>query len=38
VEGLKIRPARRIRDRLQHAFSAYTAEYVAARVRDIEKV
>jgi branched-chain amino acid aminotransferase len=38
VEGLKIRHGRRVRDRLQHAFSEYTAEYVAARVREMEKV
>jgi branched-chain amino acid aminotransferase len=38
VEGLKIRQGRRVRDRLQHAFAAYTAEYVAARVREMEKV
>jgi branched-chain amino acid aminotransferase len=38
VEGLKIQHGRRVRDRLQQAFSAYTSAYVAARVREIEKV
>jgi branched-chain amino acid aminotransferase len=38
VEGLRINQAHRVRDRLQQAFSAYTREYVAARVKDIEKV
>ncbi len=38
VEGLTIRSGRRVRDRLQHAFSAYTSEYVAVRVRETEKV
>ena len=38
VEGLTIRPGRRVRDRLQQAFSAYTTAYVAARVREAEKV
>jgi branched-chain amino acid aminotransferase len=37
VEGLNIRPGRRVRDRLQQAFSALTSEYVAARVRDVAK-
>ena len=38
VEGLRIRPGRNVRDRLQQAFSAYTNAYVAARVREAEKV
>jgi branched-chain amino acid aminotransferase len=38
VEGLRIRPGRKVRDRLQQAFSAYTNAYVAARVREAEKV
>jgi len=37
VEGLKIRQGRRVRDRLQQAFSAYTAAYVASRVREMQK-
>lgn len=32
VEGLRIREGRGVRDRLQEAFSAHTAAYVAARV------
>jgi branched-chain amino acid aminotransferase len=38
VEGLKVRAGREVRDRLQQAFSAYTSQYVAARVREVEKV
>jgi branched-chain amino acid aminotransferase len=38
VEGLKISPGHRVRPQLQHAFSAYTAAYVAARAREFEKV
>jgi branched-chain amino acid aminotransferase len=38
VEGLRIRPGRNVRDRLQQAFSAYTNAYVAARVGEAEKV
>lgn len=38
VEGLKIQRGRKVRDRLQQAFSAYTNAYVAGRVREIEKV
>ena len=38
VQGLKIRQGRGVRDRLQQAFSEYTAAYVAARVREIVKV
>jgi branched-chain amino acid aminotransferase len=38
VEGLKIRQGRAVRDQLQQAFSTYTNHYVAARVREIEKV
>ena len=38
VEGLKIRQGRRVRDRLQQAFSAYTKVYVASRMREMEKV
>jgi branched-chain amino acid aminotransferase len=38
VEGLRIRPGRSVRDRLQQAFSAYTGAYVAARLREAEKV
>ncbi len=38
VDGLKIRQGRRVRDRLQQAFAAYTAAYVASRVREAEKV
>jgi len=37
VEGLKIRQGRRVRDRLQQAFSEYIGKYVAARVREVEK-
>jgi branched-chain amino acid aminotransferase len=38
VEGLKIRQGRRVRDRLQKAFSEYTTAYVAGRTREIEKI
>jgi len=38
VEGLKIRPRHPVRDRLQEAFSAFTKNYVASRVREVEKV
>ncbi|MGA3187932.1 MAG: aminotransferase class IV [Bryobacteraceae bacterium] len=38
VDGLKIRQRRAVRDRLQQAFSAYTAGYVASRVREAVKV
>ncbi len=38
VQGLKIRQGRRVRDRLQQAFVEYTTKYVAARVREVEKV
>jgi branched-chain amino acid aminotransferase len=38
VEGLEIRQGRGVRDRLQQAFSAYASAYVAARVREVEKV
>jgi branched-chain amino acid aminotransferase len=38
VEGLNIRPSHSVRDRLQQAFSAFTKNYVAARVREVEKV
>jgi branched-chain amino acid aminotransferase len=38
VEGCAIRQTRRVRDRLQQAFSSYISHYVAARVREIEKV
>jgi branched-chain amino acid aminotransferase len=38
VEGLEIGQGRRVRDRLQQAFSAYTSAYVAARAREIESV
>lgn len=38
VDGLKIRQGRRVRDRLQQAFAAYTAAYVSSRVREAEKV
>lgn len=38
VDGLKIRQGRRVRDRLQEAFSAYTAAYVSTRLRVAEKV
>jgi branched-chain amino acid aminotransferase len=37
VEGLRIGQGRLVRDRLQQAFSAYTAAYVASRVREVEK-
>lgn len=38
VKGLNIRQGRAVRDRLQQAFAAYTSAYVAARVREVEKV
>jgi branched-chain amino acid aminotransferase len=38
VEGLRIRQGREVRDRLQQAFSMYTSQYVASRVREMEKV
>jgi branched-chain amino acid aminotransferase len=38
VDGLKIQRGRRVRDRLQQAFSAYTTAYVASRMREVEKV
>jgi branched-chain amino acid aminotransferase len=38
VDGLKIRQGKRVRDRLQQAFSAYTKAYVRSRVRETEKV
>jgi branched-chain amino acid aminotransferase len=38
VEGLKIGLGRRVRDRMQLAFAAYTSKYVAGRVREVEKV
>jgi branched-chain amino acid aminotransferase len=38
VDGLKIRQGKRVRDRLQQAFSAYTKAYVASRVRETAKV
>jgi branched-chain amino acid aminotransferase len=38
VDGLKIGLGRRVRDRLQLAFEAYTSKYVADRVREVEKV
>jgi branched-chain amino acid aminotransferase len=38
VEGLEIRGGRAVRDRLQKAFAAYTSAYVAARMREAEKV
>jgi branched-chain amino acid aminotransferase len=38
VEGLRVRTGGAVRDRLQQAFSAYTNDYVAARVREVEKV
>lgn len=38
VEGLKLRPGRRVRDRLQQAFLAFTKNYVTARVREMENV
>jgi branched-chain amino acid aminotransferase len=38
VDGLKIRQGRRVRDRLQQAFSACTKAYVASRVRETAKV
>jgi branched-chain amino acid aminotransferase len=38
VEGLKIRQGRRSRERLQQAFSSFTAAYIASRVRETEKV
>jgi branched-chain amino acid aminotransferase len=38
VEGLKVRGGRQVRDRLQQAFSDLTKTYVAARVRETEKV
>ena len=37
VEGLKIKGGRRVRDRLQEAFSSYTSKYVAERLRKVEK-
>jgi len=37
VEGLKIKGGRRVRDRLQEAFSSYTSKYVAERLRNVEK-
>jgi branched-chain amino acid aminotransferase len=37
VEGLQIGQGRQIRDVLQAAFSAYTAAYVASRVREVQK-
>jgi branched-chain amino acid aminotransferase len=37
VDGLKIRQGRRVRDRLQQAFSTYTRAYVRSRVRETEK-
>ncbi len=37
VEGLKIQQGRKVRDRLQQAFSAYTNAYGAGRVREVEK-
>jgi len=38
IQGLNIKSGRGVRDRLQQAFSAYTAKYVAARVPETEKV
>jgi branched-chain amino acid aminotransferase len=38
VEGLRITAGRRVRDLMQQAFLAYTAKYVSARVREVEKV
>jgi len=38
VEGLKIRQGQQVRDRLQHAFSAFTRAYVTSHSREIEKV
>jgi branched-chain amino acid aminotransferase len=38
IDGLTIRQGRTVRDRLQRAFSAYTAAYVSSRVREVEKV
>jgi branched-chain amino acid aminotransferase len=38
VKGLNIRQGRAVRDRLQQAFAAYTSAYVAAKVREVEKV
>jgi branched-chain amino acid aminotransferase len=38
VDKIRTRQGRAVRDRLQQAFSAYTTAYVAARVREVEKV
>jgi branched-chain amino acid aminotransferase len=38
IEGMRIRAGRAVRDRLQAAFSTYTAAYVTSRARVIEKV
>jgi branched-chain amino acid aminotransferase len=38
IEGLRIRPARAVRDRLQHAFTAYIESYVAPRRGSVHAV